>query len=143
MSKFGKILVAVDGSKDSDEAFETAATFGKQLGGQLLVITVLEDPPSVDFEGRPLDDITPALEKRAEDLLMNYAIKGRSKYGMTVETAVWHGDPSKTILEVAQERDADMIALGSRGMSGIEELVLGSVSHDVAKRSKLPILIVK
>ena len=53
------------------------------------------------------------------------------------------GDPADTILARARREKADIIVLGSRGLGAIKELVLGSVSHDVAHKAKVPCLIVK
>lgn len=138
-----KILVAVDGSKCGERAFEAAAKLTKDLGSKLIVMTVLDDPPSLDYEGRPVYENGAAMEAKAENLVAEYAAQAKAKFGLDVNTSVWHGYPSKTIVEVAEQEGAEMIAVGTRGLGGLKELVLGSVSHDVAKRSKIPVLIVK
>jgi nucleotide-binding universal stress UspA family protein len=139
-----KILVAIDGSKHADRAFEVAATLAKQLGSQLIIITVLDEPESVDFEGRQVRDNTSlALERNAQNMLSEFVTKGLQNFGLEVEMTVWRGYPSKTIVEVAEQKGATMVVVRSRGAGGIKELMLGSVSHAVAIHSKVPVLIVK
>ena len=60
-----------------------------------------------------------------------------AKARATVEAPTWQG-----IVDVAEELDAAVIVLGSRGLKGLQELAVGSVSHDVARHSGRPVLIV-
>jgi nucleotide-binding universal stress UspA family protein len=57
-------------------------------------------------------------------------------------TFVKEGQPVRTILDFASQNDYDLIIIGSRGLSGVKEF-LGSVSHGVVQRSKIPVLIIK
>jgi nucleotide-binding universal stress UspA family protein len=57
-------------------------------------------------------------------------------------TFVKEGQPVRTILDFASENGYDLIVIGSRGLSGVKEF-LGSVSHGVVQRSKVPVLIIK
>ena len=52
------------------------------------------------------------------------------------------GDPAKVILEMADELSADVIVMGSRGHNALEEVLLGSVSHKVQMKSKIPVFLV-
>ncbi|MCY8631696.1 universal stress protein, partial [Bacillus spizizenii] len=54
-----------------------------------------------------------------------------------------HGEPGPTIVSYANENQFDMLIVGSRGLNSLQEMVLGSVSHKVAKRANCPVLIVK
>jgi nucleotide-binding universal stress UspA family protein len=53
------------------------------------------------------------------------------------------GNPAKTILDYAEEINADLIVIGSRGLNSFGEFVLGSVSHNVTQHAKIPVLVVK
>jgi nucleotide-binding universal stress UspA family protein len=60
-----------------------------------------------------------------------------------VETAVLVGSPAKTILEMVEKRNPDLLVLGSRGLDRLQQWVLGSVSYEVASRASCPVLVVK
>ena len=63
--------------------------------------------------------------------------------GVNVHSEVRSGDPAKEIVDLAVMTEADLIIIGSRGLSGIKKWVLGSVSEKVAQQSPCPVLIVK
>lgn len=62
--------------------------------------------------------------------------------GISIEMVPLKGDPAHQILEYAKEHEQDLIIMGSRGLSGIKEIMLGSVSHKVTQLSKCPVLII-
>ncbi len=64
-------------------------------------------------------------------------------YEVSYKVTILSGDPGPAIVEYANHHHADIIVIGSRGLSGLQEFVLGSVSHKVAKRANCPVLIVK
>ncbi|MEM1903613.1 MAG: universal stress protein, partial [Pyrobaculum sp.] len=59
------------------------------------------------------------------------------------ETEVRSGNPPTEILNYAEEREVDLIVMGSRGLSAIQRLVLGSVSQTVVSRARVPVLVVR
>jgi nucleotide-binding universal stress UspA family protein len=75
-------------------------------------------------------------------MLANYSTLAEKK-GAKVETVIARGYPSKVILKTAEDVSANLIVIGSRGLSGIRELFLGSVSHAVVQHSTIPVLVVK
>jgi len=66
-----------------------------------------------------------------------------TKAGVKFETKILHGEPGPVIVKYANENQVDLIVLGSRGLNALQEFVLGSVSHKVAKRAHCPVMIVK
>jgi nucleotide-binding universal stress UspA family protein len=62
--------------------------------------------------------------------------------GLRYRTELRYGSPVGAILDLADETDADMIVLGSRGLGGFPELLLGSTSSQVSQHSRRPVLIV-
>ena len=60
-----------------------------------------------------------------------------------METVLEEGDPPKVILDTAKKFKADIIVIGSRGLSQVKEFLLGSVSDSVIKRADIPVLVVK
>ena len=62
---------------------------------------------------------------------------------MKYEMKIAHGVPADTVVSVANSGEFQAIVLGTRGLNSLQEMVLGSVSHKVAKRSEIPVVIVK
>ena len=63
--------------------------------------------------------------------------------GFEVETEVREGDPATVIIELATERDADLIAMGTRGRTGLPHILLGSVAERVVQHAACPVLTVR
>ncbi len=62
---------------------------------------------------------------------------------VSYKITILHGDPGETIVQYVNTGDIDLVVVGSRGLNTLQEMVLGSVSHKVAKRVKCPVMIVK
>lgn len=80
------------------------------------------------YDGKPPSEVLEFIAARAIDIAENIA---RGKGVAHVTTAVEDGNPVKRILEYAEQNNADIIVMGARGLSGIETLLLGSVSQKV------------
>lgn len=76
-------------------------------------------------------------------LLKNAAATAREHGAASVEVMLCEGNPAEAILDAAGEVDADLIVLGTRGLSNLKELLLGSVSHRVIQLSPCSCLVVK
>lgn len=133
------LVVGVDGSKASLGALDLAADVTELLGGSLSVLHVFEyvspfplQPPGADEHHR---------EEQALELLEASARSIRRR-GVGVQTIVRSGDPARTLLEVANDVDADLVVMGTRGRGGPGELLLGSVARAVADRARRPTLVV-
>jgi nucleotide-binding universal stress UspA family protein len=63
--------------------------------------------------------------------------------GLRYRTVMRDGRPASVIAEVADDENADIIVVGRRGRGGVAELVLGSVSHELAVHSKRPLLLIE
>jgi nucleotide-binding universal stress UspA family protein len=83
------------------------------------------------------------MEKHAREILTKYSEIAKAKSEVSVETTMEIGHPAKVILDLAKSKDVDLIAMGGRGMSGVKELFLDSVSHAVVRDSRVPVLVVK
>jgi nucleotide-binding universal stress UspA family protein len=131
-----KVLVAVDDSKFSEAAVDTVVAQFNPKGTELRLTHVVEPititaPPEMAKGYAPelLDQV-----KKAEGLVERFAKKLRAA-GFQVETEVREGDVREEIIDAAAEWDANMIVLGSRGLSGIKRLLLGSVAEFVARNA--------
>jgi nucleotide-binding universal stress UspA family protein len=142
------ILIAYDGSGCADAAIEKVAA---EFGGRKVVILVvseeLERVPFLGAAGVPVEPETlELLVDSARKGALEIAEKGAAKardLGLDAETAVAEGGPVwSRIVDAADEHDAALIALGSRGLSGVKHVLLGSVSGAVAQHSGRSVFIV-
>ncbi|HZH58112.1 MAG TPA: universal stress protein [Metabacillus sp.] len=65
------------------------------------------------------------------------------KADVSYEIKILHGEPGPVIVDYVNKNSVDIVVIGSRGLNGLQEFMLGSVSHKVAKRANCPVLIVK
>jgi 3-phenylpropionate/trans-cinnamate dioxygenase ferredoxin reductase component len=119
---YGRILAATDGSATATEAVRIAFEFGLLLHAGVTLIYV----------GDPLIGAVKVEQSAAlrPDVL-------------DVTTRVEEGDPADRIVETAEREDADLVVVGSRGLSGVRRWVLGSVSDRVAHYAPADVLIVR
>ena len=144
---FKKILVPVDGSETAWRALNNALEIGKKFESEILVVNVIQPYNNAALLAVPLDHATinqgnSELEKVGDKVLelakeMVGSFPHNVKYDMEV------GHPSERIIALAKKVEADAIVLGSRGLSGIAEFFLGSVSSKVSQYATVPVLIVK
>ena len=144
---FQKIIVPVDGSDPSWLALEYARGIGEKFGSEILVVHIVQPFYNAGFLAMPVDNSILAsqmqeMKDNAESIL-SMAKEKLGSYPAKIETKTETGHPSERILHLAQEGKCDAIVIGSRGLSGIAEFVLGSVSSNVSQYAKIPVLIVK
>ena len=139
-----KILVAVDGSKNSDKAVIEAKKIGTCMNSEINVIYVMEDimvHPYIHMEEYKgvLDE---AFKEQGTEVL-DRAKKELENYDGKVEYLLKNGNPASKILKVAEEGEYDLIVIGSRGLNAVSRVMIGSVSNKVVNRADISVLIVK
>lgn len=143
-SFYSRILVAYDGSDLSKRALEHAVQLAKQDERiEIHVVKVMELPRVFDYELRlSYEQIQKSYRKEVEKK-MDEVKKVLSQVTNRSKTIILEGDPARMILEYARSNDVDFIVMGSRGLSGLKELFLGSVSHNVMQHASCPVLVIK
>jgi nucleotide-binding universal stress UspA family protein len=141
---FANLLVAYDGSDLSKKALSHALHLvTDNPDGHLHVVHVYQFPTLV--VGEALIPSPASLDKeyydQAENIL-NEAKNFLSSYP-NATFLLRQGQPAADLLEYAEQQGCDLIVMGSRGLGGIREFVLGSVSHNVVQHSKIPVLVIK
>ena len=143
------VLVAVDFSEDSEAALLWACGFAAQVKAEIIALHVIHDPIEMpgSYRRSESDVLRPTAEVAAE--LMGTFIKtftethGELPALGGLSTQLVEGVPETRILEVAERIDARMIVMGSRGLTGLPHLLLGSKAERVAQLSPRPVTIVK
>jgi len=150
MSVFeGKILLATDGSPEAERAAGLAVTLSKSLGAELHVTYVEPMPdPFAWPESRVMapelrEDIRERAETEARAKLDEEAEKIKGMGGEIAGVHIGTGRPDAEIVHAAEELDAGLVILGSRGLGPVRRAVMGSVSGSVVHHSHGSVLIVR
>ncbi len=143
------IVVAVDGSTGSQKALELGCELAKRFSAKLSVVTVVqkavEDHIAKGF-GRPvvLAPANPAVIEETGRPLIDAASALVEERGYSLSHAdVVGGSPAKQILAYAEEQGMDTIIMGSRGLSDLKGLLMGSVSHKVSHLTRCTCIVVR
>ena len=136
-----KILVPLDGSKNSHRGLETAITLARQCGAIITGVYSIHAPPHSEFRGVGSVEKSHNAEVKK---IMNSAKLLAAKNGIVFKEKILNGDVGYNIVKLAHGKGKfDMIVLGSRGRSSAKQMFFGSVSNYVIHASKIPVVIVK
>ncbi len=133
------IVLATDLSTASTEATSRAVDLADRLGARLLIVNVLEKHRVSGSGSHERVD-----QSRAErEAHMVTLVRDARDSGVNAEFLVWEGDPGTSIAAAAEAENADMVVVGTRGRSGAERMILGSVSDHVVRHAPCPVLVVR
>lgn len=141
-----KVVVAYDGSELGKKALNRAITLAKRDEKiEINVITVIEQPTPVIYYGAysGKNIATPEANIEKAKQVMQEVEEKLKAVSNKVETFIIEGHPAQAIEEFAENNNADLIIMGSRGLGGLKELFLGSVSHHVVQKASCEVIIVK
>lgn len=144
---FKKIVVAVDGSKRSSDALNAAIELQRLHESELLILSVYRLhnmwKASVTMVYPELTESTDkALEEYAREVAEKSKQQAIDAGSNNVRSFFIGGGPAGEIIKFSEKHDADLIVLGSRGLSDSNKHLLGSVSHKVTSLAQCPVLIV-
>lgn len=148
-----RYLVAVDGSEHGSKALDLAINMAKSAEAELTVLHVVPFEPMPDglqqfaeMEGIPAAEMNARFHygKALGDRITQEAAERAHMAGLShTNTEVVEGHPASEIVAVAKALGADMIFMGSRGLSDVGGLLMGSVSHKVMHMSDCTCVAVK
>lgn len=145
--KISTILVPTDFSEDAGSALETAKELARQLGSRLVILHAYRvDLPMAtpDLGGgfilpdRFYEDLRASATKQVEALAAATTKSGVAAEGVSIEDR-----PATAIVETAKRLPADLIVMGTRGLTGLAHVVLGSVADRVIREAPCPVLTVR
>lgn len=129
------ILVPTDFSQNAKDALHYALNFVEE-GGQLHVVSVLSMPPSTSGT---TGSLAIRMKENAQEDMKNL-ISNMGKEGVTFNPIIREGSTVNTILEIAEEFEADAIIMGTKGSTGLESIFMGSVASSVVEKSPIPVI---
>jgi len=150
-----KLLVCIDGSKQSKKAMDKAIEIASGCGiKEVSLIHVYENveknywmatgegynPSKEDFER--LKGLRQNMIEKRKKMLEEYAAKFEEK-DIHPDIILEEGHPSHTISRIADKGNYDMVIMGNRGIGGLKKIFLGSVSNAVIQETEASVLVVK
>ncbi|OZU87149.1 universal stress protein UspA [Virgibacillus indicus] len=141
-----KILVAYDSSDLSKKAVQEAKNQGTQAPGTEVCVIAVVNPngpyTNVIMQQEIGDELAKDFRPEVLKLKEQFEAEGIPVHAEVLVGEV-NGNPGKRICEYAEEKDIDLIIVGSRGLGNVKKLFLGSVSNNVVQNAKCPILVMK
>ena len=138
---YKKILVPMDGSEHSHKALAFAIDLAEKYDAALSLLYVVMSQPVPDSIGDFGDWV---YEQEAGAKVMSACEKQAKDHGLTsVETSVQKGQPGQVIVDTARETDVDLILMGTRGLSDMQGLLMGSVAHKVSHLAHCTVVTVR
>ena len=138
--KIKKILVPLDGSKNSLRGLDEAIYLARQCQA---TITGLYVVPMAKPQTNSQISYVEKYHLNNAAKFMSKAKKRSAQNGILFDDKIVYGEEGPKIINFATSRSYDIIIIGSRGMSPLKEAFLGSTSNFVLHKSKIPVLIVK
>ena len=139
--KISKILVPLDGSKNSIRGLETAITLARSCGATITGIYSIYAPPHSEFRG--VGSVGKSLNVQVKKFMEEAKVLA-AKNGIVFNGKISRGEIGYNIIKFAHgKNNFDMIVIGSRGRSSTKEMFFGSISNYVIHTSKIPVVIVK
>jgi nucleotide-binding universal stress UspA family protein len=140
-----KLLVPVDSSDNAMRALEYAIRLAKEQGPMELVIVYAHEPPIIygEIEIYLPEEKAKELQRMHSEDILRPAIEKAKEAGVAFTSQILIGDIPESIVSCAEMLACDGIVMGTRGMSAIGNLVMGSVATKVIHLTNLPVTLVK
>ena len=145
---FSKILVAIDGSDASMDAADYAISISKQHNAELLYALHVIHPADADLFGSTGEMTTAAyyiidINKEAQKYLDKVKLKANEKNIQVKTEIIASTNIAGGIVDYAEDKDVDLIIIGTRGKSGFKKILLGSVASKVVNYAHCPVMVMK
>ena len=145
---FDKVLVALDGSEHAAMALQTSIRLAQRCDAALILFhSVQVSAFRSDYDFRVVESAREVYRRigreQADAILQEAEDTARAAGIVNVTRVVGDGDPVKALLKVIHGTPVDLIVVGTRGLTGLREIAMGSVAHKMTVAAPCPVLIVK
>jgi len=139
--KISRILVPIDGSKNSVRGLEMAITLARQCEATITGVYSVYAPPHSEFKS--VGSVEKAHNKEVKKFMEEAKLLA-AQNGIVFNKKIMRGEIGYNIIKLARGKpNFDMIVIGSRGRSSAKEMFFGSVSNYVIHTAKIPVVVVK
>jgi nucleotide-binding universal stress UspA family protein len=144
---FERIVVGTDGSDTATAAVRQAIELAKVSDAKLDIVAAFEPVPQSRVREEQAEvpgDVSYAVGPREDvNVTLENAVGMAKQDGVEAEPYPREGDPADAILDVAEEKGADLIVVGNKGMTGAKRFLLGSVPNKISHHAPCGIFIVR
>ena len=164
--KIKKILYATDLSENATHAFAYAVSLANMYAAGITILHVLAEFPGEDFITNMINTDTwqeiknrhyseardQLIGKKRDHIALKEVLQAFSEEALadatdqtfiTDEVLIKHGTPAETVVETAQERNCDLIVMGTHGQRSIADVFVGSTAKWVIRNSPIPVLVIR
>ncbi|MDN7246123.1 universal stress protein [Planococcus shenhongbingii] len=140
-NNYQNIVVAIDGSTESEYAFRKSIDVAKRNAGSVLNLVNVVDTRAFEAYDRASID---KAQKMSEEMLNGFKSKAEFQGIENVKAVIEYGSPKTVITkELSDLTGADLIICGATGVSGVERFLLGSVSEAIVRSAKCDVLVIR
>lgn len=139
---YAQILLPTDGSEPADLAVKQAIDVTKKYGATLHVLYVVDQTSPV-LNVRGSDESLDRLEEEGEEVVDEAMNQAEQASVDSITGSVRRGEPAESILDYVESNDVDLVVMGTRGRSGLDRHLLGSVAEKVVRHAEASVLTVK
>ena len=137
---FDTVLLPTDGSEPASLAADHGVALAEATGAAMEIIHVVDlSPASGDFGSA---DVLSALEEAGQRAVDDVIGRAKDAGLESVEASILTGTPARAILNYVEERDVDLIVMGTHGRTGLERYFLGSITEKIVRVADVPVLTV-
>lgn len=135
---YDQVLLTTDGSEESENAIEHAKSLARNYNAELHILYVSDvraqmGDPTMEFVVENLEDVG---QEAVE------SVKEQIPGSVSTVTEVRTGIPHREIIDYTEEKDIDIICMSTHGRSGLDRLMIGSVTEKVLRNSNVPVVTV-
>lgn len=141
---YKKILVPLDGSPLAEAVLPHVQALAESLGAEIILLRVAVNPAAEFAFSDPslASDVVDTMEAETLDYIQS--IRARlQRAGLRTSFLIREGSTAETILVVAEEIHADLIAMSTHGRSGVSRWLLGSIADRVVHHSPIPVFLIR
>ena len=140
---YKQIIVAVDGSKESEWAFKKAVAIADRNDATLNLVNIIDTRSYSSVEAYDRS-IAESAQKSAEELLNKYKAEAVQAGVQNVNVIVEYGSPKTMISkDLPKKLSADLIICGATGLNAVERFLIGSVSENIVRSAKCDVLVIR
>lgn len=134
------IVVATDFGETADRAIAEAAELARDCDAKITIVHAYMNPAYIASQPMMMVDLVGDIIRDAEERLERTVASYRAS-GSLMSSVLREGPSAKVVLDVADERRADLIVVGTHGREGVRRALLGSVAEEIVRRSDRPVLV--
>lgn len=143
---YGKMLLPVDGSEVSNHAAKQGLMLAKALGSKVIFHFVIDISivtlPDAEMGISNIEAIRKSFTEQGNKVIADFSTSAK-EMDVLFETVITEGDVHDEIINMAEDKGAELIVMGTHGRRGLNRLLLGSVAESVTKRAHCPVLLIR